>query len=248
MVVDVLKPIWGTKTDTATKLRGRIEMVFDWARTKKFRTGENPARWKGHLSNLLAAPEQVRERGHFAALPYSRMASFMPKLRTMDGIAAQALQFTILTVARSNMVRGAKWAEIDWKNKIWTCPAERMKGKKGQRKEQRTPLSDAAIAILKERHKAKDGLYIFPGRDGGAMSDMSLTAVLRRMKRKDADVHGFRSTFSDWAHETTQHDNHTIELALAHKVGTAVERAYRRGDMFKKRVALMDDWAKFCGA
>lgn len=253
LVCDVLKPLWKAKKeggalDTGKKLRGFIEMVLDWAKAKKWRMGENPARWKGNLSNLLGAPGQIEARGHFDALPYAQIKAFIPKLRAMEGIASEAVQFTILTAARSNMVRGAKWGEIDWKNKVWTCPPDRMKGKKGSRKEHKTPLSDAALAILKTRLKAKDGPLIFPGRNGKAMSDMSMTAVIRRMKRKDVSVHGFRSTFSDWAHETTQHDNHTIEIALAHTVGNVVERAYRRGDMFAKRVAIMADWAQFCGA
>lgn len=238
-VLAVLEPIWTTKTETAVRLRSRIELVLDWATARKYRSGENPARWRGHLDHLLAKPSKAKKVVHHAALPFKEIASFTKSLKEVGGVAARALEFTILTAARSGEVRGATWDEVNLEEKIWTVPAVRMKAGR----EHRVPLSDAALALLKVTPKSERAGLLFPGTKGQPLSDMSLTAVLRRMKRKDITVHGFRSTFRDWASETTSYPNEVVEMALAHAIGSAVEAAYRRGDLFKKRMSLMSDWA-----
>ena len=243
LVMQVLEPIWASKNETAARLRGRIESILDWATVRKNRQGDNPARWKGHLDVLLPAKGKVAPRGHHAALGYKELAGFMLALRQMEGIGARALEFAILTAARSGEVRGATWAEFDLEARIWIIPPERMKAKK----EHRVSLSDDALQLLKALPKFEDCQIVFPGRSNKPLSDMSLTAVLRRMDRGDLTAHGFRSTFRDWAAEQTAYPAEVVEMALAHAVGNKVEAAYRRGDLFEKRARLMADWAKYCG-
>ncbi len=238
-VLRCLEPIWSDKSATASRVRGRIENVLDWATVRGYRTGDNPARWKGHLSEVLPAPGKVAKPEHHAALPYSEVPEFMVKLSTREGIAARALEFTILTAARTGETIGARWDEIDLKTKTWTIPASRMKAGK----EHKSPLSDRAVEILEALPREAE--FVFAGSQASdAISRIAMYRVLRKL-RSDIDVHGFRSSFSDWAHESTGHSNHAIELSLAHAVGNAVERAYRRGDLFEKRRKLMDAWAKF---
>ena len=243
LVLKVLMPIWETKTETATRLRGRIECVLDWATFSKFRQGENPARWKGHLDNSLAKPNKVAKVKHHAALPYAEMGAFMADLRGRAGVAAKALEFAILTAARSGEVRSATWDEIDLAGWLWTIPAERMK----MEKEHRVPLSDAAVTLLQQLPRVDEGVLVFPSsKVDKPMSDMTLTAVLRRMGRGDLTAHGMRSTFRDWTAEATNYPSDMAEMALAHTIGDKVEAAYRRGDMLQKRFRMMNDWAKFC--
>lgn len=246
-VMKVLEPIWNTKAETASRLRGRIESVLDWATVRKYRSGDNPARWKAHLDNLLPARSKLARVKHHAALPWLDMGEFMFELRKQDGIGARALEFAILTAARSGEVRGMTWAEVDLKSRMWIIPAQRMKAGN----EHRAPLTEQALQVLR---KVKDGImptdtdFVFPGqKTAKPLSDMSLTAVLRRMGRADITVHGFRSSFRDWAAEATNYPRDMAEMALAHTVGDKVEAAYRRGDMLEKRRNMMDDWAKHCG-
>ena len=239
-VLKILEPIWKTKTETAVRLRGRLESVLDWATVRKYRTGDNPARWKGHLDKLLAAPGRIQKVEHHAALPIDAMPEFMAELRQRDGAAARALEFAILTAARSGEARGATWNEIDKKAKVWTIPAERMKAGK----EHRVPLTPSAMKIIETMPKVEDSEFIFTAPRGGALSDMALTQVMRRMK-VDAVPHGFRSTFRDWAGERTHHPREVAEQALAHTLQDKVEAAYRRGDALDKRRVLMDEWAAF---
>jgi len=240
-VLKVLEPIWASKTETAVRLRGRIESVLDWATVRKYRTGDNPARWKGHLDKLLPAPGKIQKVTHHRALPVTKLAEFMRDLRLRDGISARALEFAILCAARSGEVRGAKWSEIDVKSAIWTIPADRMKANK----EHRVPLSQAATVLLKSLSRRNENDLIFPAASGDSLSDMSLTSVLRRMQ-VDAVPHGFRSTFRDWAGEMTNYPREIAELALAHVLENKVEAAYRRGDALEKRRKMMEDWALFC--
>jgi integrase len=243
LVLKCLEPIWKTKNETASRLRGRIESVLSWATTRGYRTGSNPALWKGHLDTLLVKPAQIQKVEHHAALPYSETGVFMAELREKEGYGARALEFAILTAARSGEVRGCTWNEIDLDARTWTIPAERMKAGK----EHRVPLSDRAIELLEALPKLGDVIIVFPGTKGQPLSDMSLTAVLRRMDRGDLTAHGFRSTFRDWAGETTAHPREVIEHALAHQLKDKAEAAYAHGTLFAKRVRLMDDWAKYCG-
>lgn len=239
-VLAVLKPIWYDKSETASRLRGRIEAVLDYATAHHHRQGDNPARWKGHLDKLLPRKTKVVAVEHHAALPYAEAAAFMKALRQKEGTGARALEFAILTAVRSGEVRGATWDEIDLSAKVWVIPPERMKSGR----EHRIPLSVQAVALL-EALPVQAGL-VFPGHKAGRpLSDMSLTAVLRRMKRGDLTAHGFRSTFRDWAAEMTSHPHEVAEMALAHAVGNKVEAAYRRGDLFEKRRAIMQDWADY---
>ena len=247
-IMGVLDPIWRTKTETATRLRGRLECIIDWAIVRGYRTGSNPAKWKGCLDKLLPAPNKVAKTTHHKALPYQDAPSFMATLKTHDGIGARALEFAILTASRSGEVRGATWAEFDLDNALWVIPADRMKASK----EHRIPLSDAAMSILRALEATAFCEYVFPSshkpKSGNAkgkpLSDMTLSAVLRRME-VDAVPHGFRSTFRDWCAETTDYPNEVAEMALAHTVGNKVEAAYRRGDLFDKRKGLMQDWANY---
>jgi len=241
-VLKILEPIWATKTETAKRLRGRIEQVLDAAHTRGQITGpwQNPARWRGHLDKLLAKPSRVAKVEHHRALAVGEVGAFMARLRKQEGQGAKALEFAILTAARSGEVRGATWAEIDLAAKVWTIPAERMKAGK----EHRVPLSAAALELLNALPRMAGTDLVFPASRGGPLSDMTLSAVLRRMK-VDAVPHGFRSAFRDWAAERTAYPNEVCEAALAHAVGNKVEAAYRRGDLFEKRSRLMADWAAF---
>lgn len=240
-VLAVLEPIWKTKTETATRVRGRVESVLDWATARNYRTTLNPARWKGHLDKLLPKPSKVAKVTHHDALPVSDVGSFMVDLRKHEGMGARALEFAILTAARSGEVRGATWSEIDLETGVWIVPAERMKAGK----EHRVPLSTAAVDLLKALPRLAGSDLVFFAPRGGQLSDMTLSAVIRRMGAPCVP-HGFRSTFRDWAAERTNYPRDMAEMALAHTIGNKVEAAYRRGDMFAKRRRMMDDWAKFC--
>jgi len=245
-VLGVLEPIWTKKTETAKRLRGRIEAILDWANARGYREGENPARWRGHLDKLLPNPSKVQRVRHHAALPYEDMPEFMAALRAQEGVSARALEFAIFAAARTGEVIGARWSEIDTTNKVWIVPATRMKGGR----EHRVPLSARALAILEEMKLLRqDGgqAFVFPGgKAGQPLSNMAFLMLLRRMGRTDLTAHGFRSTFRDWAAERTAYQGEVAEMALAHAVGDKVEAAYRRGDLFEKRRRLMDDWARFC--
>ena len=242
-VLGCLKPIWQTKAETASRVRGRIERVLDAAKAKGYRTSENPARWRGHLNSLLPKRQKLA-RGHHAAMPFADVPEFLVRLREVDGVAARALEFAILTAARSGEALGARWSEIDLGNRIWTVPAARMKAAR----EHRVPLSDRAFAILEGMHALRNGDFIFPGRrKGKPQCDMTTRALLRRMDCPFT-VHGFRSAFRDWAGERTHFPREVAEAALAHVVGDETERAYRRGDALEKRRELMDAWAAFCEA
>jgi integrase len=240
-IMKILEPIWQGKTETANRLRGRIEQVLDWATVRGYRDGLNPARWRGHLDKLLTAPSKVMKVKHHKALPWAEIGGFMSKLRNAEGMGARALEFTILTAARSGEVRGATWAEIDLGAAEWIVPGDRMKAGK----EHRVPLSPAALALLNALPRMAGIDLVFPAQRGGQLSDMTLTAVLRRMG-VEAVPHGFRSTFRDWAAECTSYPREAAEMALAHAIGDKVEAAYRRGDLFEKRVLMMADWANFC--
>lgn len=243
LVLKVLEPIWTTKTETASRLRGRIESVLDWATARKHRNGENPARWKGHLDKLLPAPSKVQKVEHHAALPYDEMGGFLALLRAQESISARGLEFQILTAARTGEVIGARWDEIDMAKKVWTVPAERMKAGK----EHRVPLSNAALKVLTEMERVRSGDFVFPGaKEKRPLSGMAFLMLMRRMKRADLTAHGFRSTFRDWAAERTAYPREVAEMALAHTIADKVEAAYRRGDLFEKRARLMQDWAEFC--
>ncbi|MDE2368510.1 MAG: integrase arm-type DNA-binding domain-containing protein [Burkholderiales bacterium] len=241
-VLAVLEPIWTTTNETAVRLRGRIELVLDWAAARGLRDGLNPARWRGHLDKLLPKPSKVNKAEHHAALPIGDVGAFMVRLRAAEGMGARALEFTILTAARSGEARGATWAEIDLEAKLWTVPGERMKAGK----EHRVPLSAEALALLKSLPRMAGSELVFPAPRGGMLSDMTLAAVLRRME-VPAVPHGFRSTFRDWAAERTAYPRDVAEMALAHAIGDKVEAAYRRGDLFEKRRLMMADWAQFLG-
>jgi integrase len=235
--------LWHAKTETASRLRGRIESVIDWAAFRGYRQGDNPARWKGHLDNELPARAKVQKVKHHAALPYSEIGAFMLELRKCEGMSARALEFGILTAARSAEIRGAKWPEIDLKAKTWTIPQERMKAEK----EHRVPLSDEAIRLLESLPSVDNCEYVFPAPRGKQLSDTALTSVLKRMGRSDLTQHGFRSSFRDWAGETTAYPREVIEHALAHLLKDKAEAAYQRGDLLAKRTRLMADWSRYCG-
>lgn len=237
----ILEPIWLEKTETAKRLRGRIESVLSWATVSGFRSGENPARWKGHLEHVLQTPSKVTKVKHHKALPWQEIGVFVSNLKKRDGISARALEFLILTAARSGEVRGATWTEIDLENKMWVIPAERMKVDK----EHRVPLSKEALELLKTLPKMKGDDHLFPAPRGGELSDMALSSVVKRMEI-DAVPHGFRSTFRDWCSEHTNYPTAVAEMALAHTIGNKVEAAYRRGDLLAKRTKLMNEWAKYC--
>jgi integrase len=236
-------PLWKTRSETASRLRGRIEAVLAWATVRGYRTGDNPARWKNHLSQALPARDDSKAVEHHAALPYLNIPAFITELRQREGVAAQALEFTILTVARTGETIGAQWPEFDLKAGVWVVPRDRMKAGK----EHRIPLSPRAVELLKDLYREDGNDFVFIGpRAGSGLSNMAMTTVLRRMGRSDITVHGFRSSFRDWAAERTNFPNHVVEMALAHVVGDKVEAAYRRGDLFAKRKALMEAWAKYC--
>jgi integrase len=247
-VLKILEPMWTEKTVTAKRLRGRIESVLDWCKVRGYRDGENPARWRGHLDHLLAAPSKVRRVRHHPALPYNQAPAFLDDLRTRPGMSSAAIEFIIFTAARASEAVRAKPTEFDLAAKVWTIPAERMKAKR----EHRVPLSDAAVKLIRPLIEIaqRDG-FIFTGRRGGPLRDMALAMTLRRMgyvdaKGEEITTHGFRSTFRDWAAERTNFANEVIEMALAHAIGDKVEAAYRRGELFEKRRKLMGDWAKYC--
>jgi integrase len=243
LVVKVLSPIWSKKTETASRLRGRIESILDWATVSKYRQGENPARWRGHLDNLLADPAKVAKVTHHPALPWQEIGALMADLRKREGVAARAVEFAILTAGRSGEVRGAQWDEIDMDAGLWVIPAERMKAGR----EHRVPLAAPVLALLKAMPRVS--AFVFPGqREASPLSDMSLTAVLRRMERKEITVHGFRSTFRDWCSESVANSfpREVCEHALAHSLPDKVEAAYRRGDLLDKRKMLMQVWADYC--
>jgi integrase len=245
LVMTALEPIWTLKPETASRVRGRVESVLDWATARGYRQGENPGRWRGHLENLLPRRTKVRRVKHFAALPYAELGSFMVALREQDGIAARALGFAILTAGRTSEVLCAKWDEINLGERLWTVPGERMK----TGREHRVPLSGRATEILENMAKIRTSDCIFPGaRDGKPLSNMALLMTLRRMGRGDLTAHGFRSTFSDWCAEQTNFPADVREMALAHAVGDKVEAAYRRGDLFAKRRQLAEAWGRFCNA
>ncbi|MBL8356166.1 MAG: integrase arm-type DNA-binding domain-containing protein [Delftia acidovorans] len=239
-ILSILQPIWKEKTETATRLRGRIEQVLDWARVRGFREGENPARWRGHLDKLLPAPTKIAKVVHHKALPIDAMPGFMAQLRQRKGLSARALEFLVLTAARSGEVRGATWQEIDMEAAVWTVPAERMKAQK----EHRVPLSPQALALLAGMPRVEGNDLVFPAPRGGQLSDMTLTNLMRRMEL-EAVPHGMRSTFRDWAAERTHFPREVAEMALAHTIGNAVEAAYRRGDLFTKRAEMMKEWGDY---
>lgn len=240
-VLAALQPIWTAKNETASRLRGRIELVLSYAMQAGYRPeGLNPARWRGGLDKLLPPPSKVNGRAHHLALPVSEVGAFVARLRAAEGMGARALDFAILTAARSGEARGATWAEIDADAKVWTVPAGRMKAGK----EHRVPLSADALALLKALPRMGGTDLVFPAPRGGVLSDMTLTAVMRRMEVA-AVPHGFRSTFRDWAAERTNYPSDVAEMALAHAIGDKVEAAYRRGDLFEKRRKMMADWATF---
>lgn len=241
LIIQCLEPIWLTKNETAGRVRGRIESVLDWATVHAYREGVNPARWRGHLDKLLAKPSKIQKTEHHSALPYIELNGFIEQLRQQDGIAAKCLEFTILTAARTGETIGATWDEIDLGTKIWTIPAERMKASR----EHRVPLSSHALSILNEMAAVRLNNYVFPGNKKG-LSNMAMLAVLKRMDRADITVHGFRSSFRDWAAETTAYPGEVVEMALAHAIKNLTEAAYRRGDLLEKRSQLMVDWARYC--
>ena len=241
-VLKVLTPIWQSKNETASRLRGRIERVLDFAKVKGWRTGENPALWRGHLRNILPKRQKL-QRGHLAAMPYEDVPEFVERLGKTEAMAARALEFAILTVARSGEVLGATWQEIDFDRKLWTVPKHRMKAGEPHT----VPLSDAALTVLKPLHEARVNDIVFPGfRSGRPLSGMAMEMLLRRMKVTNATVHGFRSSFRDWCGDKTSFPREVAEAALAHKVGDEVERAYRRSDALEKRRRLMQEWADYC--
>jgi integrase len=240
-VLKVLEPIWTTKPETASRVRQRVEAVLNWASARGYRSEMNPARWRGHLDHLLPAQRKVASVKHHAALPYTDIATFISELGERPGTTARALEFLILTGARTGEVIGARKSEIDHQAKLWIIPGERMKANR----EHRVPLSKRAVKIIEQLPK-DDGEFLFANPDGKAMSNMALLALLKRMKRDDLTVHGVRSTFRDWASETTSHPSDVVEMALAHSVSDKTEAAYRRGDLLEKRRRLMEDWARYC--
>ncbi|KQW61802.1 tyrosine-type recombinase/integrase [Variovorax sp. Root411] len=235
-----LEPIWKTKNETASRLRGRIESVLDWSAVRKYRSGDNPARWKGHLDKVLPAPTKIQKVKHHRAVPIDDMSVFMTDLRERTGTSARALEFVILTAARSGEVRGAVWSEFDMDAKIWNVPAGRMKAGR----EHRVPLSNAAVSLLEALPRTKGTDLVFPGTKNKALSDMSLTAVMRRME-VDAVPHGFRSTFRDWVGDRTTYPRDLAEMALAHVIENKTEEAYRRSDALERRREMMNAWGGF---
>jgi len=245
MVMRAVKPLWSKKTETASRLRGRIESILDWSRVHGYRSGENPARWKGHLDQLLPARSKIQPTKHHAALSYPDLPAFLTTLRGRKEDAALALQFVILTASRTNEALRATWDEIDFANKTWTVPADRMKAGR----EHRVPLSRSALAILQRMQAVRIGDFVFAGaKIGRPLSDMSLLMLLRRLGRDDLTVHGFRSTFRDWAAERTNYPRDVAEAALAHTEGDKTEAAYKRTDFFDRRRRLMDAWTEYCAS
>jgi integrase len=241
-LLKVLQPVWERLPETARRLRGRIEKVLDAAAVRGFRRGENPARWRGHLQNLFAKPQMLL-RAHHAALPYEQLPEFMAQLRGRQSLAARALEFAILTACRSGEVRCARWDEVDFAKAVWVIPANRMKAGK----EHRVPLSDRGVAILTMLQEMRTSDFVFPGNASGRpLSALAMARQLQRINADEVTVHGFRSTFRDWASETTSFPHEVCEQALAHAIGNKTEAAYRRGDLFEKRRKLMEAWADYC--
>ncbi|MDP2619783.1 MAG: integrase arm-type DNA-binding domain-containing protein [Hyphomicrobiales bacterium] len=239
-IVDVLKPIWRQKNETARRLRGRIERILNWAEAHGHRTGANPAAWRGPLPVLLGGAARTRSVQHHKAVPWQQMPAFWKKLNRLDSTSAKALRFLVLTAARTGEVTGARWSEIDLEAKIWTCPVSRMKAGR----EHRVPLSDAAVGVLRFLDREND--LVFPGaRAGASLSNMAMPMVLRGLRDDGATVHGMRSSFSDWASEATSFPAEVREMALAHTIRNRAEAAYRRGDLLEKRRELMRDWARY---
>lgn len=242
-ILQILQPIWSQKPETASRLRNRIELVLDAAKARALRDGENPARWRGHLDKLLPKRAKVRKIEHHPALPWRELPAFMEEIRKHADLTYKAMCLTILTACRTSEVLGARWAEIDREARTWTIPGTRMKAGK----EHRVPLPQTIITLLDTLPQLDDSPYLFPGaRKGRPLSNMAMLMGLRRMGRGDLTMHGFRSTFRDWAAECTPHPNFVVEMALAHAVGNAVEAAYRRGDLFEKRRQLIEDWVEYC--
>ena len=241
-VLQVLTPIWQSKSETASRIRGRVERVLDFATVKGWRSGENPARWRGHLKNALPARQKLA-RGHHAAMPYAKVPAYVTRLQFAEAMAARGLEFLILTASRSGEVLGAKWPEFDLEEAVWTVPAERMKAGK----EHRVPLSPRAVAIVKDLREAKVNDYVFPGeKKDRPLSGMAFAMLMRRMKVSQYTAHGFRSAFRDWAGDETSYPRELAEAALAHRVGDATEQAYRRSDALGRRRKLMVAWADYC--
>ena len=240
-IIRILEPLWTTRTETATRVRGRIESVLAHATASGFRQGDNPARWRGNLDAVMPKPGKLAKVEHHRALPVAELPAFLVALRQVGGMGARALEFAILTATRSGEVRGATWAEVDLDGKTWTVPPERMKAGKAHR----VPLSPAALALLKALPQLEGNPHLFAAPRGGMLSDMTLSAVCRRMGAA-AVPHGFRSTFRDWTAEHTNYPREVAEQALAHVISNAVEAAYRRGDLFEKRRRLMNEWATYC--
>jgi integrase len=238
LVMKVIEAIWDEKPETASRVRGRIESILDWAKARGYRTGENPARWKGHLKNLLPPRSKVRRVEHYSALPYDQLPGLMVELRAQEGVVARALEFTILTAARVSEALGARWSEIS--GDVWTIPAERMKGGKAHR----VPLSQRAMDLLEAL--PRNGELIFPGPKLRRALNINAPRKLLIDMGHTVTVHGFRSSFRDWADARTNYPNHVVEQALAHVIGSKVEQAYRRSDLFEKRRRLMQQWAEFC--
>lgn len=239
-ILQILDPIWRTKTETASRLRGRIEQVLNWAKVQGLREGPNPARWRDHLDLLLPAPEKVSPVKHLAAVPLSEARQVWQSIRDSGGMGALALQLQILTAGRSGEARGARWSELDLVNAVWVIPKERMKAKR----EHRIPLPRQAVELLQQQPRIDDSDLVFPSSRNTPLSDMTLTAVMRRLKRSEVP-HGWRSTFRDWVGDCTEYPSELAEIALAHAVGSKVEQAYRRGDMLEKRRSMMQEWADF---
>jgi integrase len=242
LVLKALQPIWTAKPEAASRTRGRIEAILNAAKAAGLRAGENPAQWKGHLEMLLPAPRKLRAPRHFPALPYQELPAFMQDLRTRPSVGARALEFAILTAARSNEVNQARWSEIDFDSRTWTIPSDRMKANK----EHRVPLSDAAMSILQQLYDTRSGEFVFSFTGGNPISGATMRMLMGIMGYGHVTQHGFRSTFRDWAAEQTSYSSEVIEMALAHTIVSKVEAAYRRGDLFEKRRRLMDEWARFC--
>lgn len=242
-VMKVLEPIWTEKPETASRLRGRIESVLDWATVSGYREGDNPARWRGHLENLLPSLNKKLRVKHHPALPFNQMGEFMGLLRVQEGVAARALEFLILTAARTGETIGAKWEEFDLKAGIWTIPASHMKAAV----EHRVPLSKRALAIVQALNQIKQSDYVFSAqKEGRPITNMAMLELLKRMGKTGVTVHGFRSSFRDWASECTDFPQDVCEMALAHTIESRAEAAYRRGDLIEKRRSLMEQWAGHC--
>ena len=246
-VMEVLEPIWTTKTETAGRVRGRLESILDWATVRGYRSGENPARWRGHLDKLLPKRSAVRQVKHHEALPYQQVPAFVQKLREIPGVSSSALEFVILTAARTGEAINAEWGEFDLAASLWVVPAGRMKAKR----EHRVPLSKRAAAVVRSMDALRgEGNMLFPSpaREGRPLSDMALLVLVKRLAGENFTTHGFRSSFRDWASEQTNFPSEVVEMALAHTVKDKVEAAYRRGDLFEKRRKLMQAWADYCSS